>query len=250
MGVIQGVPGSIMGSADSSLRSPLTVREVMQQLCRGTCLVPEAHEGDLALSPSQIIALFDFLMQEHGIGTFLFWSLEKSKIGNYHFYNLNMDQEKKRQQMLEDEQNKDDYVTVVLDGRRRLTSLYAGLKGNNGSGIQWGTENGRVNAEDRVLYLNILAEPQRPGEAYEFRFLTLREATKRDQKTHWFDVGRVLDFDGAEDIARYLDENDLAGEEIARRVVCRLYQAVNESGVIRYYLETSEELGDVFMKFV
>jgi hypothetical protein len=101
-----------------------------------------------------------------------------------------------------------------------------------------------------VLYLNILAEPRKPDEAYEFRFLTIREAIKRDQKRHWFDVGRVLDFRGAEDIARYLDENDLAGEEIARQVVCRLYQVVNEAGVIRYYLETSEELGDVFMKFV
>jgi hypothetical protein len=124
-----------MGSADASLSSSLTVREVMQQICSGTCLVPEAHEGDLALSPSQIIALFDFLMREHGIGTFLFWSLKRSKIKNYHFYDMNRDQEKNQQCTVVDHGNRDDCVTVVLDWRCRLTSLYAGFKRNNSSGI-------------------------------------------------------------------------------------------------------------------
>jgi len=131
-----------------------------------------------------------------------------------------------------------------------LTSLYAGLKGNNGSGIPWETEDCEGDAKDRMLYLNILFEPDKPEDVYEFKFLTFREARNKDQKTHWFNVGSVLDFRGAEDIARYLEENDLMEVETPRRVLCKLYQVINESGAISYYLETSEELGDVIMKFV
>jgi hypothetical protein len=139
---------------------------------------------------------------------------------------------------------------VVLDGRRRLISLYVGLKGSNGSGIPWENENNHGECKDRVLYLNILFEPRNSDELYDFKFLTFREIAKRNQKTHWFDVSRVLDFRGAEDIAKYLEENNLTQSEIARRILCRLYQVINENGAIRYYLETSEELGDAMMKFV
>jgi hypothetical protein len=239
-----------MGAADASHRSPLTVREVVEHIYKGTCLVPAAHEGDLVLSPSQIVALFDFLMREHRIGTFLFWSLDKGKIKDYHFYEMGKNQRSAEKCVPDRDSNNEECVTVVLDGRRRLISLYAGLKGSNGSGIPWETEDCRSDSKDRVLYLNILTEPNRPNEVYDFRFLTFPEAAKRDQKTHWFEVGRVLDFRGAEDIARYLEENNLTQREIARCTLCRLYQVINENRAIRYYLETSEELGDVMMKFV
>jgi hypothetical protein len=225
------------------------VRDLVEHIYMGTCLVPAAHEGDLVLSSQQIVALFDFLMREHGVGTFLFWSLDKSKIKNYHFYEMSKDQKQSGGCAIGEVDN-DDCVTVVLDGRRRLTSLYAGLKGSNGSGIPWETEDCDSDLKDRVLYLNLLYEPSKPDDVYEFRFLTFREAMKRDQKTHWFDVSRVLDFRGAGDIASYLEENSLIEGETARRVLCKLYQVINESGAISYYLETSEELGDVIMKFV
>jgi hypothetical protein len=239
-----------MGSADFSHHSSLTIREVVEHIYQGSCLVPAAHEGDLVLAPSQIIALFDFVMRQHGIGTFLFWSLDKKKIRNYQFFEMSKDGKRGKECCTENEDDDGKCVTVVLDGRRRLTSLYAGLKGSNGSGIPWEAENDTADSRDRVLYLNILSEPSKPDEVYDFRFLTFREAMKKDHKTHWFDVGRVLDFRGAEDIARFLDENNLIEEETARRVLCRLYQVINERGFIRYYLETSEELGDVMMKFV
>jgi hypothetical protein len=238
-----------MGAENPSCHSPLTVRDVVEHIYRGTCLVPAAHEGDLVLSSQQIVALFDFLMREHGVGTFLFWSLDKSKIKNYHFYEMSKDQKQSGGCAIDDVDN-GDCVTVVLDGRRRLTSLYAGLKGSNGSGIPWETDDFGGDAKNRVLYLNLLYDPDKPDDSYEFRFLTIREAMKRDQKTHWFDVSRILDFRGAEDIARYLEENDLMEGDTPRRVLCKLYQVINESGAISYYLETSEELGDVIMKFV
>src|SRR5437762_10670384 len=89
--------------------------------------------------------------------------------------------------------NKD--ITLVLDGQQRITSLLIGLRGSyRYFYYRWRKTN---------LYLNLLKPPvpneDNPEElTYDFAF---REGAKPngDMPQLWYLVGRILDFEDAED---------------------------------------------------
>jgi uncharacterized protein with ParB-like and HNH nuclease domain len=45
-----------------------------------------AIQREFIWDEEQIVNLFDSLMKDYPIGTFLFWALEKDKIKNFQFY--------------------------------------------------------------------------------------------------------------------------------------------------------------------
>jgi len=78
----------------------------------------------------QIEALFDSLMRDYPIGTFLFWEINKEHVNDYDFYGFirNYHEYKGVHNKKVDLKGLDG-VTAVLDGQQRLTSIYIGLKG-------------------------------------------------------------------------------------------------------------------------
>lgn len=109
--------------------TPLTIAEVVKNISNNRYVLPSIQR-EFVWSTSQIERLFDSLMQEYPIGTFLFWEISKDKYQEYDFYKfiqnyheLNTHNEKAD---LRGEEN----ITAILDGQQRLTSLYIGLKGS------------------------------------------------------------------------------------------------------------------------
>lgn len=76
------------------------------------------------------------------------------------------------------------------------------------------------------------------------------EAAIKDEKTYWFEVGKVLGFTGLKDINRYLRENGLIEKEFPEECLFKLYQVITEKRVINYYLEASQELDKVLNIFI
>lgn len=168
----------------------------------------------------QIELLFDSIMRNFPIGTFLFWNLDQCNANNYVFYEF------LKAYDVRDPYNKRKTgaflfpeVIGVLDGQQRLSSIYIGLQGTHTEK----TPNKRKNNDDAYLsselYLNILSLPYFISENdeleideernFEFRFLTKDESEgwvnrkskkacndgqiiEQEENMFWFKVGEVL----------------------------------------------------------
>lgn len=64
---------------------PITIKDAIESVHRKIYLVP-AIQREFVWSTDQIERLFDSLMREYPINSFLFWEVEKEKIANYQFY--------------------------------------------------------------------------------------------------------------------------------------------------------------------
>lgn len=119
----------------------------------------------------QIYKLFDSLMREYPISTFLFWELTKDKIEQmettqkfvlkkYCFVDNN------KSESNEDHSRNRDTYQFVLDGQQRLTSLYIALTGS------W-RKKVRKQEVQMELYFDLLSglEENDNGIRYDFRFI-------------------------------------------------------------------------------
>ena len=64
--------------------TPLTIVEVIKNISNNRYVLPSIQR-EFVWSTSQIERLFDSLMQEYPIGTFLFWEVAKEKYQEYDF---------------------------------------------------------------------------------------------------------------------------------------------------------------------
>lgn len=130
----------------------------------------------------QIENLFDSLMQNYPIGTFLFWSIEKgqnpSHIDEYTFYEfISNYNEKNALEFMQTKVEKPsckDRLTAVLDGQQRLSSLYCALRGS----YAFKTSK-RLSPNDpypkRELHLNLLYRcKSEMDDKFQFNYLILK----------------------------------------------------------------------------
>lgn len=212
-----------------------------------------AIQREFVWKPDKLERLFDSIMGDFPIGSFLFWKLKQENKDKWPIYEFIRD--------FDDESphnppanlagiTRD--ITLVLDGQQRITSLYIGLKGSyRYFYYRW---------RKTQLYLNLLKPPipneENPEElTYEFAF---RENTTPDRdmegKQLWYLVGRILDHEDAED-AKADVEGELAEltdeqRSTANRLVGRLHSRVHTVLVGNYYEETDQNPEKVLQIFV
>jgi len=68
-----------------SFQTPITVKEAIDNIHRKKYLLPSIQR-ELVWEPHQIEKLFDSLMRDYPVGSFLFWYVDKSKTRDYQFY--------------------------------------------------------------------------------------------------------------------------------------------------------------------
>ena len=141
-------------------------------------------------------------------------------------------------------------ITLVLDGQQRITSLFIGLRGSfRYFYYRW---------KKTRLYLNLLKKPvpdeENPEElTYAFVF---REGAEPDANNSqlWYLVGRILDFEDAEDA-----KSDMKGQlaelpedqqENANKMIGRLHNRIHTTQVGNYYQERSQDYDKVLQMFV
>ncbi|HXX78430.1 MAG TPA: DUF262 domain-containing protein, partial [Ktedonobacteraceae bacterium] len=140
----------------------------------------------------QIIQLFDSIMRNYPVGSFLFWELDQDSRDKWDIYqfvqNYNQDKTHNAQATTEGVQQ----LTLVLDGQQRLTSLLIGLKGTytiKKKYLKWSDPNAWVK---QCLYLDLLKDPKiseddtEEGIRFDFRFF--EKAPDPDTKHYWFKV--------------------------------------------------------------
>lgn len=234
---------------------PVTIKDAVFSVHEKKYLLP-AIQREFVWDTYQIERLFDSLMRDYPISTFLFWEVEKKNINEYQFYEF-VHEYHERDNTHNPKANIDGEsgITAILDGQQRLTSLYIGLKGTYAYKLprkRWDNDSA---FPKRKLCLNLLAPSKNGDLEYDFQFLTKKEYEQTDENTFWFLVGDILNLTEAVDVNDYLLENDIStlGKEkfrFANKTLFKLYEVIQKNKSINFFLEKSESLDKVLNIFI
>lgn len=234
---------------------PITIKEALNNIHRKVFLLP-AIQREFVWSTDQIEKLFDSLMRDYPISSFLFWEVEKSNTTNYQFYEFvrnfhERDNKHNPQANLDGESA----ITAILDGQQRLTSLYVGLRGSYAYKIPHKRWDNDAAFPERKLCLNLLLPSENTELEFDFRFLTKAEAKQNDENHFWFVVGDILNFKEHADVNDFLLDKEVAAygkdkSRFANKTLFKLYAVIHEHKSINFFLEKDESLDKVLNIFI
>lgn len=243
-----------------SFQTAITIQKAIDNINSQKYLLP-AIQREFVWHAGQITRLFDSLMREYPINSFLFWQIKNENKYNFKFYRF-LQQYRERYGTHNPEANVEGItdISAVLDGQQRLTSLYIGLTGTYAykRSRVWWADNEYV-LPPRRLYLNISRELVEQDMVYDFQWRIEKEnPLVHDTPYHiaknghvWFLVGRILDFQQQETLDEFLDRQDFGEDKyVARRLLRRLWLVIHEKPVISYYLEESQDVDKVVDIFI
>lgn len=241
---------------------PITIKEAISSIKDQEFILP-AIQREFVWNTNQIEILFDSILRDYPISTFLFWKVKAENIQKFKFYRFlpfYHQRDKKHNEPAELSDSKDRFA--VLDGQQRLTSLYLGLNGSYAYKLaryEWKSDHA---FPKRHLYLNLLSKADENEKLYDLRFLSEDDLKylneKYPEKYHWFRVGQILEFKDLIGVIKYLSSNSLTDSskyaeeqiEFATDLLSKLYKSINEDPLINYYLEKSHELDKVLHIFI
>lgn len=225
--------------------------------------------------------LFDSLMRNFPIGSFLFWELKSEKAYEYVFYNFlkkyderKPNNERKTGNFLHPE------IIGVLDGQQRLSSMYLGLQGTHRERLKYHRSLQDYAYPETALYLNLLNLPYYINDEgdididrekdFEFKFLKQEEAKDIKSKdvegvwneSFWFKVGNVLRWKDDPEIDEIFEALKLDCSEVnqtkaftdKKRFIKKglrdLHKRICEEELINYFKVTKDDLDDILKIFI
>ncbi len=228
---------------------PIRVSDIIRQVNRDIYL--PAIQREFVWGTNRIERLFDSIMSDFPIGSFLFWLLKQEKKDDWPIYKFicNFDEESKHNPSAPMAGIQKD-IKLVLDGQQRITSLLIGLQGKyRYFYYRW---------RETRLYLDLL-KPAKTNEdnpeelTYGFAFRE-NDDSNRDKPQFWYLVGRILDFEDAEDaksdMKSRLAELTEEQRDNANKLIGRLHNRIHTMLVGNYYQENSQDYDKVLQVFV
>jgi uncharacterized protein with ParB-like and HNH nuclease domain len=257
-----------------------TIKEAVKDIEFEKAFLP-AIQRKFVWPRHKIQFLFDSLMRNYPIGSFLFWELKSEKAYEYVFYNFlkNYDERKpnnvrKTGSFLHPE------IIGVLDGQQRLSSMYLGLQGTHRERLKYHRSLEDYAYPETALYLNLLNFPYYINDEgdididrekdFEFRFLKQEEAkhvkSKDDDgvwnESFWFKVGNVLRWKDDPEIDEIFEalhmecteENQTNAFIDKKRFIKKglrdLHKRICEEQLINYFKVTKDDLDDILKIFI
>jgi uncharacterized protein with ParB-like and HNH nuclease domain len=237
-----------------SYETALKIVDVVKDVHKGKYLLP-AIQREFVWDTYQIERLFDSLMRDYPISSFLFWKVEKEKVNDYEFYEfLRNYHERDNIHNPKADVTGEEEITAVLDGQQRLTSIYIALKGTYAYKLprkRWDNDQAYPK---RKLYLNLVRGAEDLDFEYVFVFLTENEI-ENNEENYWFPVGKILDLKEPGDVSEYLteyvfDDYSKDARKFANKTLFKLHNIIHEKGSISYYQEKSQKLDKVLNIFI
>jgi len=238
-----------------SFQKPITIKEAIKNIESNKYLLP-AIQREFVWSHTKIEWLFDSIMRNYPISSFLFWQVEGETKKGYRFYKFI--NEYREYFKTHNEEISTDGISdfkAILDGQQRLTSIYIGLKGSYAYKIyrrKW--ENNEWSIPTRHLYLNISNElkDEEDGRVYEFKFLKKDDTKEKniyiDNKSIlWFKVGAILNYEDEEKFDNFVENLE---SRFARKAIRQLRRTIIEKDIINYFLEKDQDLDKALNIFI
>jgi uncharacterized protein with ParB-like and HNH nuclease domain len=240
-------------------QTAITIKAAITAIQQRKYVLP-AIQREFVWTEYQIERLFDSLMREYPISTFLFWKVERGNVNRFQFYEFLKDYHEKsnRHNKKADLSNEED-ITAILDGQQRLTSLYIALRGSYARKLPYYRRDSAHAFPKKKLYLNLLqrAEDDELEMQFDFRFLK-EDDTEQEEGFFWFPVNQILDMDSLPKVMQYLvgkglmDTSRYAQDKInfAMDTLNQLFSVVHQRGIISFYQEEDKELDKVLQIFI
>lgn len=239
-----------------AFETPITIRHAIGRIRTKEYVLP-AIQREFVWPTRRIEWLFDSLMRDYPIGSFLFWKVQADSIERYKFYDFMLHHhEKDNRHCVETGLLTRDTVTAVLDGQQRLTALNIALGGTYAYKLPrlWWSNPDAFPIRHLCLNLFQNAKGNEQGMRYDFRFLTEEEAAIQDDSRCWYPVRNILKADDAITLFEYLTErlNHMTPAELRGplKILGRLREAVHVKPVISFYEETSQDIDRVLDVFI
>lgn len=242
----------------SGFKYPISISDAIANIESRKFLLP-AIQRKFVWSSGQIEVLFDSIMRDYPINSFMMWNVTSEKTKNsYKFYEFL----KEYRAFFKDENpffNTRGYTDfmAIIDGQQRLTSLYLGLKGTYAYKIprKWWKDN-----EDclptRKLYLNLTSALPKDDDrkmTYNFGFLSQPEVNKLSQSQDLFlvnDIYLYQDQDALEDYMSDRNWKDVTDVKFAKKTLRKLREVVFKDKLINYYQEENQDIDIVLDIFI
>jgi uncharacterized protein with ParB-like and HNH nuclease domain len=232
-----------------SFQVPITIAEAIKNIDENRYLLPSIQR-EFVWKHDKIEWLFDSIMRDYPISSFLFWRVEGNTTKDFKFYKFISEFRQRYKTHNEEHQPAGDF-TAVLDGQQRLTSLYIGLRGS------YAYRTKRLNEENservyptRKLYLNVSRplENEEDGRFFEFKFLTENESQKSEHR--WIKVADIYALSDDFEFNKYLDLNDLKSEEFSYRTLSTLKNVIHSKQIINFFLEKEQNIDKALNIFI
>lgn len=233
------------------------VKNAMNNIATNKYLLP-AIQRKFVWSSEQIEMLFDSILRNYPINSFMLWEIKDRNIKqNYKFYQFIKDYAKKFHEDNPDAPSQllNDIFYAVIDGQQRLTSLYIGLSGSyreKKPNKRW------KDNEDALPTQRLYLELSSPLNAiidneklFNFSFMSTDaiETDKKENPDHfWFKVGDVLHFSELSDVMSYLTENGLSTNKFAMGTLSNLFNKINTEELINYYVIEEQDQDKVLLE--
>ncbi len=243
-----------------------TIKEMIENINAQKYILP-AMQRSFVWPEDKIYHLFDSLMHDYPIGTFLFWKVDQDTKEKYAFnlFIKDVDEQKGKLQRGEKAITSIPEYVAVLDGQQRITSLYIGVEG------KWRThEKGKKRDKsssyyDRYLCIDFLSYPTEDDDRYHFEFIKkeliekiIEEPDDNSKKHYWVKVSKFFDKDF--DTSLFVDEFQEKYEKLKllegdkrrkhRQMLQRLQDVLIKDKIISYYTSKDKPLPEVIDIFV
>ena len=234
--------------------SSLSIRQLIIDINSNKYYLP-AIQRKFVWREEKICRLFNSIMQDYPIGTFLFWELTAQKANEYTFYEFlkNYHERDSKNQLV----NYDFPFEIrgVLDGQQRISSMYIALQGVYCTKKKYAKTTNNNAYPERKMYINLL------NDDYEFNFLTDDDA-HNSKNSYFYLVRNILseleDPDADSDnIVDELIENDPTRSELlienrkqAKKIINRLLNKFNDNQLVSYFKIINKDLDDILDIFV
>lgn len=237
--------------------APITIKKAIDNIKKRHYVLPSIQR-EFVWDTDQIETLFDSLMRDYPISTFLFWKVDKNKIKDFQFYEfLRNYHEKDNRHNRKAELSNDEDIIALLDGQQRMTSMYVALTGTYAKKMPYYKWSSSHAFPAKRLYLNLLKPSDELEVEYDFKFLTEDEAKAQDGH-YWFECSKILEITDMGKISMYLMKNKLMDtsfyseqeSEFAINTLNEFFNVIHQKGTISYYLEEGEELDKVLQIFI
>jgi len=234
-----------------SFQTPITIASAIHNIENNQYLLP-AIQREYVWSHTKIEWLFDSIMRNYPISSFLFWRVEGETKKSYKFYKfLREYRETYKTHNEEYPTNAHNDFIAVLDGQQRLTSLLIGLRGNYAYRIpRLKEENSERVYPTRHLFLNIEnpLDNEEDGRIYEFKFLTSSEYESNSKK--WFKVSEILSLSENYEFFNYVKSRDLQDNKFSHKCLSDLHNVIHYKPIINFFLETEQSIDKALNIFI
>jgi uncharacterized protein with ParB-like and HNH nuclease domain len=242
----------------SGFEKPISIKDAINNIDKREYLLP-ALQRQFVWGTEQIEILFDSLMRDYPINSFMLWKVEEPSIkNNLKFYEF-LKKYRQRYNELNPEFETKGYADfyAVIDGQQRLTSIYIGLKGSYAykEYKKWWRDD-----EDclptRHLYLDLNSEMPEDNDKktkFDFRFLTegdLEWFSENEPNRNWYKVGDVITIENRNDLDNYIEDKGWLNNKFTKETIRQLWAVIHERPLINYYLERNQELATVLDIFI